>query len=195
MLPEWWRKGAVRDVAPAEPTRRRRPSDPGRRRRLRYELHPAARRRRRPGDRRAGRPGPPDDDRPARARAWTGPGGSPPRRWSGPSPPAGSTRRVIKEHGRRAGALRGHLRLPGRREPRRVRPRASWTSSGVEPEVITGDQEAEFSFTGATKELDRARPTWPGPSWWWTSAAARPSSWSATTRCAPRAPSTSAACG
>src|SRR5690606_23802915 len=24
---------------------------------------------------------------------------------------------------------------------------------GVEPEVITGDQEAEFSFTGATKEL------------------------------------------
>lgn len=25
---------------------------------------------------------------------------------------------------------------------------------GVEPEVITGDQEAEFSFTGATKELD-----------------------------------------
>ncbi|WKK21512.1 Ppx/GppA phosphatase family protein [Streptomyces olivoreticuli] len=33
---------------------------------------------------------------------------------------------------------------------------------GVEPEVITGDQEAEFSFTGATKELtgrdDMARP-------------------------------------
>ncbi|MFI5686045.1 exopolyphosphatase [Streptomyces sp. NPDC051636] len=33
---------------------------------------------------------------------------------------------------------------------------------GVEPEVITGDQEAEFSFTGATKELtgreDLARP-------------------------------------
>ncbi len=26
---------------------------------------------------------------------------------------------------------------------------------GVEPEVITGDQEAEFSFTGATGELDR----------------------------------------
>ncbi|WP_236244361.1 Ppx/GppA phosphatase family protein [Streptomyces sp. CC210A] len=25
---------------------------------------------------------------------------------------------------------------------------------GVEPEVVTGDQEAEFSFTGATKELD-----------------------------------------
>ncbi|WP_405768379.1 Ppx/GppA family phosphatase [Streptomyces sp. NBC_00080] len=25
---------------------------------------------------------------------------------------------------------------------------------GVEPEVITGDQEAEFSFTGATRELD-----------------------------------------
>lgn len=33
---------------------------------------------------------------------------------------------------------------------------------GVEPEVITGDQEAEFSFTGATKELtgrtDMERP-------------------------------------
>ncbi|MYW69145.1 exopolyphosphatase [Streptomyces sp. SID8379] len=33
---------------------------------------------------------------------------------------------------------------------------------GVEPEVITGDQEAEFSFTGATKELtgrdDMAKP-------------------------------------
>jgi exopolyphosphatase/guanosine-5'-triphosphate,3'-diphosphate pyrophosphatase len=33
---------------------------------------------------------------------------------------------------------------------------------GVEPEVISGDQEAEFSFTGATKELtgreDLARP-------------------------------------
>ncbi|WP_344522771.1 Ppx/GppA phosphatase family protein [Streptomyces albiaxialis] len=27
---------------------------------------------------------------------------------------------------------------------------------GVEPEVITGDQEAEFSYTGATRELDRA---------------------------------------
>jgi exopolyphosphatase/guanosine-5'-triphosphate,3'-diphosphate pyrophosphatase len=26
---------------------------------------------------------------------------------------------------------------------------------GVEPEVITGDEEAEFSFTGATRELDR----------------------------------------
>ncbi|MFG3260343.1 exopolyphosphatase [Streptomyces sp. NPDC048172] len=32
---------------------------------------------------------------------------------------------------------------------------------GVEPEVITGDQEAEFSYTGATRELDRA--THPAP--------------------------------
>ncbi|MFJ2772154.1 exopolyphosphatase [Streptomyces sp. NPDC087300] len=33
---------------------------------------------------------------------------------------------------------------------------------GVEPEVITGDQEAEFSFTGATKELvGRAGPATP----------------------------------
>ncbi|WHX20490.1 Ppx/GppA phosphatase family protein [Streptomyces malaysiensis subsp. malaysiensis] len=33
---------------------------------------------------------------------------------------------------------------------------------GVEPEVITGDQEAEFSFTGATKEL-MGRSHVPGP--------------------------------
>ncbi|WP_432252428.1 exopolyphosphatase [Streptomyces sp. HNM1019] len=33
---------------------------------------------------------------------------------------------------------------------------------GVEPEVITGDQEAEFSFTGATKELT-GRPQAAGP--------------------------------
>lgn len=65
---------------------------------------------------------------------------------------------------------------------------------GVEPEVISGDQEAEFSFMGATRELKGAT-TSPGPSWWWTSAAVRPSSSSATTGCAPRAPSTWAACG
>jgi exopolyphosphatase/guanosine-5'-triphosphate,3'-diphosphate pyrophosphatase len=33
---------------------------------------------------------------------------------------------------------------------------------GVEPEVITGDREAEFSFTGATRELV-GRPDLPGP--------------------------------
>ncbi|MFD9881455.1 exopolyphosphatase [Streptomyces alboflavus] len=33
---------------------------------------------------------------------------------------------------------------------------------GVEPEVISGDQEAEFSFTGATKELT-GHPDLPGP--------------------------------
>lgn len=83
---------------------------------------------------------------------------------------------------------------------------------GVEPEVITGDQEAEFSFTGATKELTGqnqgargalrmrvmvgdGRATWPSPSLSWTSAAGRPSSSSATTMCARRAPSTSAVYG
>lgn len=65
---------------------------------------------------------------------------------------------------------------------------------GVEPEVITGDQEAEFSFLGATKELVAA-PIWPGRSWWSTSAAAPPSSSSATTPYAPPARSTSAASG
>lgn len=33
---------------------------------------------------------------------------------------------------------------------------------GVEPEVISGDQEAEFSFTGATREL-KGHPDMPGP--------------------------------
>ena len=65
---------------------------------------------------------------------------------------------------------------------------------GVEPEVITGDQEAEFSFNGATRELT-ARRTFGGPSWWSTSAAARPSSSSAASPYAPPARSTSAASG
>lgn len=65
---------------------------------------------------------------------------------------------------------------------------------GVEPEVISGDQEAEFSFTGATKEL-AGETTSRSPTSSWTSAAARPSSSSATTRCARRARWTSAASG
>ena len=40
---------------------------------------------------------------------------------------------VIKELGARARPLRGHLRLPGRREPGRVRRGASWTSSASSP--------------------------------------------------------------
>lgn len=74
---------------------------------------------------------------------------------------------------------------------------------GVEPEVISGDQEAEFSFTGATKELvahellqtPSGGPPWSARSWWWTSAAARPSSSSARTTCARPARSTWAASG
>lgn len=52
---------------------------------------------------------------------------------------------------------------------------------GVEPEVISGDQEAEFSFTGRPRN-SRAATTWPGPTSWWTSAVVRRSSWWATTR-------------
>ena len=55
---------------------------------------------------------------------------------------------------------------------------ARWSRQvlGVEPEVITGDEEAELSFTGAT----RSCPAWHDPlPAWSTSAAARPSSCSA----------------
>lgn len=63
---------------------------------------------------------------------------------------------------------------------------------GVEPEVITGDQEAAFSFTGATKE-PRATRTSPVPTSSSTSAAAPPSSWWGRTASGRPAPSTSAA--
>ncbi len=67
---------------------------------------------------------------------------------------------------------------------------------GVEPEVITGDQEAEFSFTGATKELtgraDLHRPFLVVDI---GGGSTPPSSSSVTTTCAPPAPWTSAASG
>ncbi|GHD34220.1 Ppx/GppA phosphatase family protein [Streptomyces galbus] len=68
---------------------------------------------------------------------------------------------VIKEHG--AERLRFVATSASRdAENRDAFVRGVLDILGVEPEVITGDQEAEFSFTGATKELtgrdDLARP-------------------------------------
>ncbi|MFF6995565.1 exopolyphosphatase [Streptomyces sp. NPDC008313] len=59
---------------------------------------------------------------------------------------------VIKEHGAE------HLRFVATSASRDAENRDDFVRGvldilGVEPEVITGDQEAEFSFTGATKEL------------------------------------------
>ncbi|MFJ8957036.1 MULTISPECIES: Ppx/GppA phosphatase family protein [unclassified Streptomyces] len=59
---------------------------------------------------------------------------------------------VIKEHGAEK------LRFVATSASRDAENRADFVSGvldilGVEPEVITGDQEATFSFTGATKEL------------------------------------------
>ncbi|MET7442061.1 exopolyphosphatase, partial [Streptomyces sp. NPDC005568] len=68
---------------------------------------------------------------------------------------------VIKEHGAE------HLRFVATSASRDAENRDEFVRGvldilGVEPEVITGDQEAEFSFTGATKELtgrdDLAKP-------------------------------------
>ena len=148
-LGEWWAAGPC-----ALPARGRR--DPGRRDRLRHQLDPAARRRRRPararsstctggwrscGSARAW------TDRPAGARgAWSAPAsccaeyaGAGPRRsapsgcgWSPPAPPA---------------------------TPRTAPSSWRWCVAmlGVEPEVVSGDEEARLSFTGATASLDAAR--------------------------------------
>ena len=56
---------------------------------------------------------------------------------------------------------------------------------GVAPEVISGDEEARLSFTGATRELAGAPLAAEGPArptWLPTSAAGRPSSSSAAPR-------------
>ena len=86
-------------------------------------------------------------------------GGSRRRRWSAPSPPAATYARMIEE----LGAER--LRFVATSASRDAQNRDEFVSGvvdilGVEPEVITGDQEAQFSFTGATKEL--SGPAGPG---------------------------------
>ena len=47
---------------------------------------------------------------------------------------------------------------------------------GVEPEVLTGDEEARLSFAGATAEFGAMADPPSRPISCWTSAAARPSS-------------------
>ena len=55
---------------------------------------------------------------------------------------------------------------------------------GVEPEVISGDEEAALSFAGASSVLPSGART---PSWWWTSAAAAPNScWATPTASSPQ---------
>ncbi|GAB3908252.1 hypothetical protein GCM10027612_82390 [Microbispora bryophytorum subsp. camponoti] len=66
---------------------------------------------------------------------------------------------------------------------------------GVEPEVVTGDEEARLSFTGATRGLARAGAEAETPIWWWTSGAVRPSSSSVPGRSRARCRWTSAAYG
>lgn len=74
---------------------------------------------------------------------------------------------------------------------------------GVEPEVITGAEEAELSFSGATRDLVRFsyETGLPAPDGtrprtsWSTSAAARPSSCSARRTWRPRCRSTSGVSG
>ena len=73
---------------------------------------------------------------------------------------ATSTPRVIAEYRRRARPLRGHLASRDAENRDEFVARRAWTSSASSPRSITGDEEAEFSFTGATRELPaRADPT------------------------------------
>ena len=92
------------------------------------------------------------------ARASTRPGGWRPRRWSARSPRCAATRKLIDAARRRRGS--------GWSPP--ARPATPPTGDdfvtgvreifGVEPEVVTGAEEAELSFAGATSgELSRRR--------------------------------------
>ena len=60
---------------------------------------------------------------------------------------------AIRAARRRAGPDGRDQRDPGRGQPRRLRRRRGRDRLGVEPEVITGDEEAALSFDGATREL------------------------------------------
>ena len=143
---------------PCATSPRRRTHDAGRGDRLRHELDPAAGRRRRPGRRRrwstCDRA---DGDRPARRgrrptgrlapealeRTCAALRASTPRRMRGtwvPTRSAWSPRRATRDAANRDG-----LRATG-----------SATRSGVEPEVVTGDEEAELSFAGATARSSAA---------------------------------------
>ena len=183
----------VRPARASRPRRRSREQDrTGRRHRLRHELDPAAGRRRRPGRRDADRPRPAHGDRPAR------PGRRPDRparrrrRWSGRSPPCDEYAARIAE----LGAER--VRFVATSATRDAENRADFVAGvrarlGVEPEVISGDEEAALSFAGATRELQRARAG-PVPRRRHRRRLDRVRA-RATAGRSPRARSTSAACG
>ena len=179
LLPDWWAAGPCVAVGGDGVT-------PGRGDRLRHQLDPAAGRRRRRGGRHAARPRPADGDRPARPGRRPHRAARRRRRWSGPSPRCEDYADAIARARRRPGAVRRDL--GARATPRTATSSspASATRLGVEPEVVTGDEEARLSFAGATRELAAAGHAGAASSSS-TSAAARPSSCSARRgRAAPR---------
>ena len=131
--------------------------DPRRRRRLRHELAPPARRRpRRPGgqDRRAPRMqvvrlGQGVDRTGRLAR----------RRCAAPGPPCADYAADLPRARRRGGPAWSRPARPATRPTATTSWRSSATTLGVDPEVVTGEEEAALSFDGATRGL--ARPTAP----------------------------------
>ena len=109
-----------------------------------------------------------------------------PKRWSARCGALAATRQIIAAPSAAAGADGGHQRHPGRGERRRVRRGRRRACSAIEPEVLSGEDEAYLSFTGATAEL--AARTRPPLTWSSTSAAARPSSCSASAGAGGRPP-------
>ena len=95
------------------------------------------------------------------ARASTGPAGWPRPRSSGPGWRWRSTP-TRSRAGRRAGTDGRDLRLPGRRQRRRVPGHGAGRRSVRRPEVVTGDEEARLSFVGAVTGLPSAPGAVPG---------------------------------
>ena len=87
------------------------------------------------------------------ARALTPPANWRPRPWNAPLRPRADYAALIREHRAPEGPLRRHVRHPGRRATARSSSTASASLLGVEPEVITGDEEAALSFAGASSVL------------------------------------------
>ena len=96
------------------------------------------------------------------------------RRWSP------SRSRLAARQGAVIGPRRRHRGDPRRRQPRRAVPPRSLDLAGVPVEVLTGEEEARLAFRGATRIARRASRGRASASS--TSAAARPSSWSARCR-------------
>ena len=163
MLPEWWRKGPC--VTPPPGHRR----SAGRRRGRRHVTRVAAIdcgtnsirllvADADPAHRRAERP------RPADEIVRLGPGRRPHRPARARGAGAHLRRLPRVRRGDRGARAPSGVRFVATSASRDAENREDFVRGvvdilGVEPEVITGDQEAEFSFTGATKELTGARRT------------------------------------